>query len=247
MNKHPGNMFVLAEDCQTYGPADATLLQQWAKEGLVSPQSWIYDEDSDNWTRAKQISFLRPHLAEPTLHTEVDVDPKGIRPGQIRRIRLLSEMTDDQAETFIKMVEKIEVRPFSPIVKSGEHGDAMFLILEGEARVTIRSDGKEDTIATLGVGDFFGEMALVDAGPRSADVTATKPSILLRLSKGRLETIQSKHPELAARFLLAMTQALALRIRTNNDHFSRTKNLARGWSGEISPPVALKVRKSSSS
>jgi len=52
------------------------------------------------------------------------------------------------------------------IVKQDEHGDCMFIVLHGKVRVIHRKDGKQFELATLNGGDFFGELALVDEGPR---------------------------------------------------------------------------------
>lgn len=237
--------YVFADDHQTYGPASSELLQQWAREGLLSLQSWIYNASSETWLRAEKIPILEKLLIPPS-STQIrsdSVNLSGVRVGQLRRIRLLTEMTDQQMQKFIELLEKVKVRAFSPIVKQGEHGDAMFLILDGEARVSVRAEGKEDIIATLGVGDFFGEIALFDEGPRSADVFANKDCTLLRLSKKNVETIVSDHPELAARFMIAMNRFLGDRIRATNERFTRAQNFARGASGQITSPSSMKLVK----
>ncbi len=152
-------------------------------------------------------------------------------------------MTNEQAEAFAGMLEKVRVRAFAPIVKQGEHGDAMFLILEGEARVSLRNQGKEDAVAVLGVGDFFGEVALLDEGPRSADVVANKDCILLKLTKSDFEKMLAGHSELASRFLLAMNRHLGARLRATNERFSKAQNFARGTRGEIAPPSSMRWNK----
>ena len=240
----PQKFYIFAEDRQVYGPADTLLLQQWAKEGLISPQSWIYHEGSDAWSRAQSLAIVKELLITAPLAThEPAQNASGLKAGQLRRIRLLADMTDQQAEKFVGLVEKVKVRAFSPIVRQGEHGDSMFLILDGEARVSVKTDDKEDTIAMLGVGDFFGEMALLDEGPRSADVTANKDCTLLKLSRKNFEDIMSQNSEIASRFLLAMNRFLGGRIRATNDRFARAQNFARGASGQIKAPSGMQWRK----
>lgn len=231
--------YVFAEDHQIYGPADPELLKQWARDALVSPASWIYDESSDAWRKAEGLSILKDCIASHTPLPGSLPNTLGLRGGQLRRIRILADMTDEQAEKFVGLVEKIKVKAFSPIVRQGEHGDSMFLILEGEARVSVKMDGKEDVITMLGVGDFFGEIALLDAGPRSADVTANKDCTILQLSKENFENILSQEPELTSRFLVAMNRFLGSRLRATNERFAKAQNFARGVSGQVSVPNSM--------
>ncbi|MDD2709582.1 MAG: cyclic nucleotide-binding domain-containing protein [Verrucomicrobiae bacterium] len=234
------NFYVFAEDRQTYGPADANLLREWAMQGSVSAESWVYSDTANAWSKAKELPILKDCLTSPTPHSETIREPTGLKGSQLRRIRLFSDMSDTQAEQFVNLVEKIKVRAFQAIVKQGEHGDSMFLILEGEARVFVSSDGKENAIATLGVGDFFGEMALLDAGPRSANVSANKDSTLLKLSKAALEQLVMEKPDLSARFLMAMNRLLSGRIRQTNDRFTKAQLFNRGASGQVNPPSSMR-------
>ncbi|MCC7519118.1 MAG: cyclic nucleotide-binding domain-containing protein [Verrucomicrobiae bacterium] len=240
MPNGPEKYFVFAEDRQIYGPANETLLQDWAKQGLVSAESWIFHEGSDSWTRGKGIKALEGWLTAPTPLPEAPEAPASgvqLRGGQLRRIRLFADMTNEQAEAFAALLERVQARAFSPIVRQGEHGDAMFLILEGEARVSIRTQGKEDTMAILGVGDFFGDLAVLDSGPRSADVVANRDCVLLKLAKANLDRIIEENPELASRFLLAMNRFLGGRLRATNERFAKAQQFARGASGQIASPA----------
>ena len=80
---------------------------------------------------------------------------------------------------------------------------------------------KESILATFGPGDFFGEMALFDQGPRSADIVANVDSTLLRLSAGSFERLTRQAPNLAAPFLQATARTLSARIRADNKRLTR--------------------------
>src|SRR5205807_5315947 len=96
-----------------------------------------------------------------------------LEPRALRRIKPLATLSDSELASFIKYVEVQEFPIFAHVVRAGDHGDAMYLIISGELRArNLSSDGKETTLATLGVGDFFGEISLLDEGPRSADIIA---------------------------------------------------------------------------
>lgn len=240
----PDKYFVFADDRQAYGPANSELLQQWARDGLISEQSWVFHELTDVWTRADKVAILKGLLvtagAQDEKLTETGQGGTGLRVGQMRRIRLFADMSDEQVEEFLGMIEKVKVRSFQNIVRQGEHGDSMYLILDGEARVSVKLDGKEDTIAMLGAGDFFGEVAVLDDGPRSADVVANKDCTLLKLSKKSLQKIIETNAQLAALFLLAMNRFLGGRIRATNDRFTKAQNFARGAAGEVRAPSSMK-------
>jgi len=102
----------------------------------------------------------------------------------------------------------------------------MYLILQGELRVRMNVMGKETILATLGVGDFFGDISLFDQGPRSADVVANSDSILLKISSSAFEELSKKAPELATPFLRNIGRTLSARIRADNKRLSDAVRLA---------------------
>ena len=81
------------------------------------------------------------------------------------------------------------------IVRQGERGSALFLVARGVVRVTVRRpDGDDATIATLMAGDFFGEMALLHGGVRTATCTAVTPCALYELSRADLDAVRADCP-----------------------------------------------------
>ena len=98
------------------------------------------------------------------------------------------------------------------IVKEGDAGLGFYLIIEGQAVVKRR--GK--VLSKLGRGSFFGEMALLDDEPRSADVTATEPTKCVVLLRWNFWSLVSKNPKIA-RVLL---QEMARRLRATNEALS---------------------------
>jgi CRP-like cAMP-binding protein len=84
----------------------------------------------------------------------------------------------------------------------GASGYSFFVLAEGEAVVT----SNETELATLGPGDFFGEIAILGDGHRSATVTATEPSRLFVMFGAEFRELQKRHPEIAARLERAMAE-----------------------------------------
>src|SRR5690606_3348264 len=69
------------------------------------------------------------------------------------------------------------------IVREGDSGDTFFVIKQGKAMVTRQHSGREETLAALTAGNFFGEDALISDAPRNATVTMTSDGLLMRLGK----------------------------------------------------------------
>jgi CRP-like cAMP-binding protein len=96
--------------------------------------------------------------------------------------------------------------PYTAMVKQGTPGDAFYVILDGSA--TVRRPGKRNV--TIGQGDFFGELALLDSSPRSATVEATDEVLAMRLGRAAFQKTLEKEPKVA----LAMLRTLATRLRS---------------------------------
>jgi CRP-like cAMP-binding protein len=148
----------------------------------------------------------------------------------LRRVKALADLSDSQLERFLQFMEPQQTRQWTQIVKQGEPGDGMFLVLEGELRVRLMINGKETILATLGPGECFGEMSLFDRGARSADVLANNDSVLLKVSGEAFDKLRLEAPELAAPMLHAIGRILAGRIRADNKRIKDSVSFARAGS-----------------
>lgn len=102
----------------------------------------------------------------------------------IRRVPLFSQLAAEQAETVANAVVKKRYKRGEVIVEQGQKSDALFIILTGRARVlSTNSRGREVILATLQVGDYIGEMSLIDGLPHSASVRADTPTDALVLGR----------------------------------------------------------------
>jgi len=243
MSEIAGHYYVFGADRQIYGPATLELLQDWAKEGCISALSWVYSDEKDEWKQVKDLAEVKPFTAEGA---QVESAPAagggGVRPGQLRRLVLFADMADDQLEKFVGLLEKVSLPSFRTVVKKGEHGDAMFLVLVGEARVVDRIDNAEKTLHTLEAGDFFGEVSLFDQGPRTADVVTNKDSTFLKISKANFQKLVGNHPDVAAAFLTALARFMAARLRSTNKMYSASLLFGKAGEGQIKSPQGVKLR-----
>lgn len=215
---------IWAVDDVVYGPVDLPTLVEWVADERVLADTWVFSEKSDSWHKASALPDIKSRFqgASPSSSAPAPVSPliAGIKPGHLRRVKILSDMTDQQIGRFAQFMEVVQANQFREIVKKGEPGDSMFLMLDGEARVRTFVGGKEKILATLRAGEFFGDMALFDHGPRAADVVANLNCTLLKITADSLMRLTTDAPELATPFLVAICRTLTSRIRADNKRFT---------------------------
>ena len=148
-------------------------------------------------------------------------------------IPLLEGLSYPEAMAFIRASSVLNCKAENPIVKAGQMGREMFVILSGSVRVQAGAD--KATIATLTRGDMFGELAFLSEMPRTADVMANEPVELLVLSQAIIQKIMQKMPAIAARVLFNLSLILCARL----EHSTRDLVSARmTGEAEVMPPVS---------
>jgi CRP/FNR family transcriptional regulator, cyclic AMP receptor protein len=104
------------------------------------------------------------------------------------------------------------------IFHEGDSGDACYIVREGSCRVTREHpDGRAITLATLGPGAIFGELAMLDGERRSASVETTENTELVALPASDVRKLIREHPEMAEKLVVALTR----RLREANERISR--------------------------
>jgi uncharacterized membrane protein len=143
----------------------------------------------------------------------------------LRQVPLFESLDDGAAKQLCDLLETLDCEKQKVLFRAGEAGDAMYIIERGKVRVSVdATDGRELTLTELGRGDFFGEMALFDGQPRSANATASEESRLAVLSRQHfLSFIVRGNPNVA----LEMMTALANRLRHTDEllRHSATRNV----------------------
>lgn len=211
-------------DNVAHGPVDLPRLVEWIAERRVTSETWVFSYNAGSWARASQVAELQAafsalaHQQGNQTDTATFFSPAvpAMRPSNLRRIKMLATMTDQEIAHFAQATELVTATPFQLIVKQDSPGDAMFLMLEGEARVRLSVGGHEKQLAVLAAGDFFGETCLFDQGTRSADVIATQDCLLLKVTAARFQKLIANHPDIAAPILFALGRTLVARIRADN-------------------------------
>ncbi len=118
-----------------------------------------------------------------------------VNPGQLAQIPLFAGVTSIDLSEIAALCVETHVRPGVRLVASGESGFSFSIILSGAADV----NADHQTIATLGPGDVFGEMAIVAGTKRNADVIATSPMVLASMMVWDFREMVNNHTELKDR------------------------------------------------
>lgn len=122
------------------------------------------------------------------------------------KVPIFSECSKRELAIIARASKEVVHKEGTVIAREGERGVGLFLILEGQCSITI--GGK--TKAKLGPGDFFGEVALLDGGPRTATVTALSPVKLIGITGWVFRGLLMEHPSIALKTL----EAVAGRLRS---------------------------------
>jgi CRP/FNR family transcriptional regulator, cyclic AMP receptor protein len=127
----------------------------------------------------------------------------------LRQVPLFESLDDEAANTLSELLETQDYEPYKVIFRAGDPGDAMYLVEHGKIRISIKApDGPEVTLGEFGPGDFFGEMALLDGRPRSANATTLEDSRLAVLSREHLLSSVNRSPSIAIEMLTAISKRL---------------------------------------
>jgi CRP/FNR family cyclic AMP-dependent transcriptional regulator len=127
----------------------------------------------------------------------------------IRRVPLFSMLTNDQAQAIADSVVKRRFRRGEIIVEHGRKSNALFILLNGRARVlTSDSRGREVILAVLQPGDYVGEMSLIDNQPHSATVRAEVQTDMLILGRAEFARCLPENSSLAYAVMRGLVQRL---------------------------------------
>ena len=120
------------------------------------------------------------------------------------RIPLFSGVSRKGLRAIASAADEITVREGKDLVREGEHGRELYVVVEGSVRVT----KKGRKVATMGPGDFFGELALVSGAPRSATVTTESETTVMVLDPRRFDVVMDREPRVAKAVLATMADRL---------------------------------------
>ena len=130
---------------------------------------------------------------------------------------LLLGLTDAEVETLLAAAEERSYGDGELIVEQNTPSDCLFILTDGAVQVEHREGARSIPLARLDQsGEFFGEMSLIDILPRSADIRACGPTMVLAFPKQALTTVFTEGPRVQMTLILNISRILSLRLREAN-------------------------------
>jgi CRP-like cAMP-binding protein len=148
-------------------------------------------------------------------------DKIAINPAMLKREGLFAGLSDEELKELAGFFRVAHWPPGGRIITEGERDAALYIVYAGGVdilkQVALREGKREEKIASLGVGDTFGEMALLDQQPRSASVVANADSVVLVLDQSALGKLD---PAIHAKMLVNITREVSRRLRATDRSFA---------------------------
>ncbi len=154
--------------------------------------------------------------AKPT-PPKVEVEGKSVE-EILAQIDLFSGLPSLHLKRVAEIGQEVSYKTGKRMFDEGEVGDKFYLILEGAVRISRTVPGMgEEALAVLGLGNYFGEMSLIDDAPRSAAALAHENCRLFEIGRKDLEELLFVDRDMAYEFLWNVVRTLSRRLRATND------------------------------
>lgn len=145
-------------------------------------------------------------------------DVSDYRTEQLRRVHFFEGLKPAALELIARVSLEEQHSTGTKLFCHGDPGDRLYLILDGRIRISRELAGMgEEALAVLGPGQVFGEMALLDESPRSADAIVHERCRLLAIPKDAFDDLLFLHKDLAYEVLQSFVRLLTARLRETND------------------------------
>lgn len=150
-------------------------------------------------------AILAREMGSPNRKKTASLDRRGVE--LLKNVPLFSGLSRKQLRSVSGLSEQVRFGAGRTVVQYGSRGTAFFVIAEGNAKVMVGYSNR--VLARLGPGDFFGELALLDGGPRTASVISETPLVTVRIARPEFRKMLTRHPDVA----LKMLEELSGRLR----------------------------------
>ncbi len=133
----------------------------------------------------------------------------------LKQVSLFKNLNKRQLNDMARMMIERQCAAGEVIVPQGRDGYGFFILVSGHAEAVLeQADGTKAVVNTFDPGDFFGELALLDGGPRTASVVATEPTLCLILPHESFMSILKRDSEIAIAILQELTRRFRATLST---------------------------------
>jgi CRP/FNR family transcriptional regulator len=154
----------------------------------------------------------------------------------LRSVALFADLEEGALERFSHVAVPRSFPAGTRVFHEGDNSDACYIVREGSFRVTREhTDGRAITLATLGPGEIFGELAMLDGDKRSASAEALTDGELLALPAGDVLALLARHPEIALKLVAGLVRRLrAANVRLSRQSFQTVPSRVAGILSQLS-------------
>jgi CRP-like cAMP-binding protein len=153
-------------------------------------------------------------------------------PDQIRDVMLFAGLDDTELEVVASRLKQESFAKDEVIFNEGDTGDKFYIVDSGMVSITLVIEGVgTEELLYLERPAFFGEMALIDAAPRSASAVCRKDSKLLSLGKGDFEKLIVEDTEIGNKIMIAFIRTFCTRIRKSNEKLRNYYKIHKAFEG----------------
>jgi len=232
----PGDTFVLASDGLTgYIESPEEMRDHLALQGDLAVKSLV--QLANDRGGKDNITSIIVKLGEEGAQDVARAKRLALKREVLAKMPLFARLTERE---LLRVMQAVEVREFADggvVIKEGDKGDELFIVLDGHVRV-MRG---EAVLTDLGAGEHVGEMALIRSVPRSATVVAVGAAELIAIRRADFFEILRKEHEIAVKMLWQFLGVLADRLDLMNSelHHARQELAAEDVTGEIFPEIEV--------
>lgn len=168
---------------------------------------------------------------------DAESDQFQIEGKHLKALPLFRDLDESLIESLTKKFVKETVERTKLIVNEGKPGDKFYIIIRGKVEVSSKGlYGQKIRLAVLGVGDYFGEMALIDESVRTATIETLTPCFLFSLEVAQFKALVDKSPQARAALERTIEERRKAKERIVNSHGEKNIAIAAGHEGEVDLP-----------